>query len=87
MSRRGMKWTFLAIACVLTMSGALADDIRPESRAKPTGTARAFADEKCLEQCDTESDKCMQASNGDPGKIQACDDKYGECLAACEEKS
>jgi hypothetical protein len=26
----------------------------------------------------------MQAADGDPGKIQVCDDKYSECLQACE---
>lgn len=87
MSRRSWHGLSLAIAGMLVTAGALADDIRPESRARPTGTARAFADEKCIERCDIESDKCMQATNGDPDKIQACDDKYGECLAACDEKS
>jgi hypothetical protein len=60
---------------------AIADDIRPEARAHGE---RMFADEKCIEQCDTESDKCMQEAGGDPGKIQVCDDKYSECLQACE---
>jgi hypothetical protein len=87
MSRHSKRWSAFVIAGTLAAAVALADDIRPESRAKPAGDARAFADEKCIEQCDIESDKCMQASNGDPDKIQACDDKYGECLAACDEKS
>jgi hypothetical protein len=29
----------------------------------------------------------MQASNGDPDKVQACDDKYSECLEACDTRS
>jgi len=40
-------------------------------------------DEKCIEQCDVKADECMQATNGDPDKMQACDDQYGECLEAC----
>ena len=40
-------------------------------------------DEKCVEQCDTQSDKCMQDSGGDPDKMKACDDKYSDCLQAC----
>ena len=43
-----------------------------------------MADEKCIEQCDTQSDQCMQAAEGDSAKLQACDDKYSECLKACE---
>ena len=72
----------LMLACCLAGSQAAADDIRPESRA--LADARTMADEKCIEQCDTESDRCMQAAEGDPGKIQVCDDKYGECLQKCE---
>ena len=61
---------------------ALADDIRPEART--LSGARPYADEKCVEKCDIESDKCMQDAEGDSGKVQACDDKYSECLQACE---
>jgi hypothetical protein len=63
----------------LAMAGAaFADDIRPDADARP------FADEKCIEQCDVESDKCMADSQGDPDKLQACDEKYSACLQACE---
>ncbi|MGQ0428571.1 MAG: hypothetical protein ACT4UQ_01370 [Gammaproteobacteria bacterium] len=85
MNLRSSRWMAWAVASLLAAPGAFADDIRPESRNRPPGTARAFADEKCIEQCDSESDKCMQDSNGDPDKVQVCDDKYSECLAACEE--
>jgi hypothetical protein len=61
---------------------AVADDIRPEARA--LSQARPMADEKCIEQCDLASDKCMQESEGDSGKVQACDDQYSECLQKCE---
>ena len=40
-------------------------------------------DEKCIERCDEQADKCMQEAAGDPDRMQACDDKYSECLAAC----
>lgn len=68
----------LALAYLWSVSPAWADDIRPESRDRP------FADEKCIEQCDTESDQCMQDAAGDPRKSQVCDDQYSDCLQACE---
>ncbi len=71
--RLGLFLTALALT-----GTALADDIRPDAEARP------FADEKCIEQCDAESDKCMQDSLGDPDKLQACDEKYSACLQACE---
>ncbi|MGQ0384488.1 MAG: hypothetical protein ACT4UP_07410 [Gammaproteobacteria bacterium] len=84
MTLRSSRWMALAVAGLLATPGASADDIRPESRLKSAGTARAFTDEKCIEQCDIQSDKCMQDSNGDPDKVQVCDEKYSECLDACE---
>ena len=60
---------------------AIADDIRPDAIRQD---ARPFASEKCIEQCDTESDRCMADSLGDPDKLQACDEKYSACLQACE---
>lgn len=63
----------------LAMAGfALADEIRPDADVRP------FADEKCIEQCDAESDRCMADTQGDPDKLQACDEKYSACLQACE---
>jgi hypothetical protein len=78
MSIRKSLWSSVTLALLVTGAPVLADDIRPDSDARP------FADEKCIEQCDTESDQCMQNAEGDPGKMQACDDKYSECLQACE---
>ena len=81
--RRSLAVAFLAaFAC----APALADDIRPASltQAEPPVTQQPLADEKCIEKCDVESDKCMQAAGGDSGKVQVCDDKYSECLQACE---
>jgi len=72
----------LVVCSLFAAVPASADDIRPEARAD--ADARPLANEKCIEKCDAESDKCMQDSAGDPGKIQVCDDKYSECLAACE---
>lgn len=72
----------VALFSVFAAAPALADDIRPEARTH--ADARPLADEKCIEKCDTESDKCMQDAGGDSGKIQVCDDKYSECLKACE---
>jgi hypothetical protein len=68
--------TMLAILAAATPVGA--DDIRQESDAQP------MADEKCIEKCDIQSDQCMQSAEGDPAKLQACDDRYSECLRACE---
>jgi hypothetical protein len=76
------RWLVIAMLGALCAVPALADDIRPEARAQ--SDARPMADEKCIEKCDTQSDKCMQAAEGDSGKMQVCDDKYSECLKACE---
>ena len=71
---------FLATA-VFFGGAAIADDIRPDALRQD---ARPFASEKCIEQCDTESDRCMADSQGDPDKLQACDEKYSACLQDCE---
>ena len=76
------RWLAILLFCSLGASSTIADDIRPEARA--LSDVRPMADEKCIEKCDLESDKCMQDANGDDGKIQACDDKYSECLQKCE---
>ena len=72
----------LALLGALASLPAVADDIRPEART--LSDARTYADEKCVEKCDLASDKCMQDAEGDSGKVQACDDKYSECLQASE---
>jgi len=72
------RWPAVTLTLLFAAAPALADDIRPLSDARP------MADEKCIEQCDTQSDQCMQAAEGDSGKMQVCDDKYSECLQACE---
>lgn len=47
-------------------------------------TVPAWADERCVEQCDAESDRCMQETEGDEQKQQACDDAYSDCLKSCK---
>ena len=76
-----IRWVAIALLGSLLAAPVPADDIRPEAR---TQQARPLADEQCIEKCDTASDKCMQDAEGDSGKMQACDDKYSECLKACE---
>jgi hypothetical protein len=75
-------WLAIAMSCCLGAAPAFADDIRPEARA--LSDARPLADEKCIEKCDLDSDRCMQDAGGDDGKVQVCDDKYSECLQKCE---
>lgn len=72
MNLRITRCLFALSAALLVAGPAFAQDTPPE-----TG-------EKCIEQCDVESDKCMADSNGDTDKQQACDDRYSECLAACK---
>jgi hypothetical protein len=78
MSFRNCLYSSAVLALLVAAAPALADDIRPDSDARP------FAAEECIERCDTESDQCMQDAEGDPGKMQVCDDEYSECLQACE---
>jgi hypothetical protein len=68
----GKCWFAALIASLVIAGAASAEDARPQS------------DEKCIERCDTESDKCMDTSAGDPKKMQVCDDKYSDCLKACD---
>jgi len=82
MNMRNNRWLAFALLGSLLTAPAFADDIRPEART--LAGARTMADEKCIEKCDMESDRCMQEAEADPGKIQVCDDKYSECLQACE---
>jgi hypothetical protein len=72
MNVRSTGWLSALIAGLLLAGPAIAEDARPQT------------DEKCIERCDAESDKCMNATDGDPDKMQVCDDKYSECLEACE---
>ena len=66
------RWFAALIAALVVAVPASAEDASPQT------------EEKCIERCDTESDKCMYDAEGDPDKMQACDDKYSECLKACD---
>ena len=72
MKVRSTFWLAALIAGLSIAGSAATEDAKPQT------------DEKCVERCDVESDKCMAATNGDPDKMQVCDDKYSECLAACD---
>ena len=79
---RKVRWLAIAIPAVTGAPLALADDVTRRRRARcrlpgrwPTRKHREMR---------PESDKCMQDAGGDDGKVQACDDKYSECLKACE---
>ena len=56
------RWLAIPLFCCLGAASSLADDIRPEARA--LADARPMADEKCIEKCDLDSDKCMQDAGG-----------------------
>lgn len=45
--------------------------------------AKTTSDDKCVTQCDEESDKCMQQAGKDTSKQRACDSGYEECLRKC----
>ncbi len=47
------------------------------------GGEKVLADDKCLSQCDADSDKCMLAAGKDKEKQAACDKIYDKCLASC----
>lgn len=78
MTNSRIPWLGLCLPALVFAGLALADDIRPDADARP------FADEQCIERCDVESDRCMADTQGDPDKLQACDEKYSACLQACE---
>jgi len=66
------RWLAALIATLVVAGPAAAEDVRPQT------------DEKCVERCDAESDKCMGDSEGEKDKVKACDDKYSKCLNACD---
>ena len=45
--------------------------------------ARPNADDKCVAQCDEQSDKCMLDAGKDSSKQRQCDASYDECLRKC----
>ncbi len=66
------RWLLpLLAAGFLAAAPALASDARTQS------------DERCVAQCDENSDRCMEEAAGDDRKMKACDDKYSKCLREC----
>lgn len=47
------------------------------------GDGRALSDDKCVAQCDQESDKCMISAGKDAAKQRECDATYDACLRKC----
>ena len=45
--------------------------------------ARPQADDKCVAQCDEQSDKCMLDAGKDSQKQRSCDSAYDDCLRKC----
>jgi hypothetical protein len=45
--------------------------------------ARAASDDKCVAQCDEESDRCNAQAGKDASKARQCDSTYDECLRKC----
>jgi hypothetical protein len=45
--------------------------------------AKPNADDKCVAQCDEQSDKCMLDAGHDNSKQRQCDTAYDECLRKC----
>ncbi len=75
--RRGML-VFVALAA---SGAALAGDGVPIMSV--AGGGRTLADDKCVAQCDKESDACMLASGKDSAKQRDCDSTYDACLRKC----
>lgn len=69
------------LAAVVASGIVLAGDAPPPVAA---GAGRTLADDKCVAQCDQESDKCMLASGKDPAKQRECDAAYDACLRKCD---
>lgn len=47
------------------------------------GDAKPNTDDKCMAQCDSDADKCMQIAGKDASKARACDTTYDECQRKC----
>lgn len=69
--------------CVFSLVAPVAVLAMALPGASAASEAQPTADEQCVAQCDTRSDRCMAAAGGDENKQQACDDAYTECLKQC----
>jgi hypothetical protein len=74
--RRG-TWIFAALA-----ASGLAFAAEPPPMT-PRNPVKALSDDKCVAQCDQESDKCMLAAGKDTAKQRECDATYTACLPKC----
>jgi hypothetical protein len=68
----------LMVAAVAVSGGVAASDGRAAG-----GDVRALADDKCVAQCDEDSDKCMISAGQDVHKQKECDITYEACLRKC----
>jgi hypothetical protein len=68
---RRLKLGLLILAAAVAAAAAVAGDVR------------TLADDKCVAQCDEQSDKCMMDAGKDSGKQKQCDATYDECLRKC----
>jgi hypothetical protein len=46
--------------------------------------SKTTADDKCMAQCDEDSDRCMLAAGKDSAKQKQCDSSYDDCLRKCQ---
>lgn len=81
--RFGQRLTLgMLVFVALAASGtALAGDGTPTMSV--AGGGRTLADDKCVAQCDKESDACMLSSGKDAAKQRECDSTYDACLRKC----
>jgi hypothetical protein len=73
------RWArgLLFIGAVALSGAVLAGDVRTPN------DGRALSDDKCVAQCDTDSDKCMVSAGKDSSKAKECDVTYDACLRKC----
>ena len=69
----------LLMAAAVALSGAVAAS---DGRAAG-GDIRTLTDDKCVAQCDEDSDKCMISAGQDTHKQKDCDITYEACLRKC----
>jgi len=76
---RFSEWArvILLMGAVAVSGAGLAADGRTPADGK------ALSDDKCVAQCDQDSDKCMLAAGKDPSKQKECDSTYDACLRKC----
>ena len=73
--------SILAAMAALGGSGAALGADKPPMT--PVNSGRALSDDKCVAQCDQESDKCMLGAGKDTAKQRECDATYATCLTKC----